>query len=102
MFNEPTYAERHVVVVWEDSGWINHLSSYSIIRGCILRDCGNGLFCGSQTTDLVVENNYIYDNDIEGRIYEHNNYTKAYGILFQFNHFGAMRNDYDGNNLKDR
>ncbi len=55
-----------------------------------------------QTTDLVVENNYIYDNGIEGRIYEHNNYTEAYGILFQFNHFGALRSDCDGNNLKDR
>jgi hypothetical protein len=73
-----------------------------IIRGCILHDCGNGLFCGSQTTDLVVENNYIYDNGIEGRFYEHNNYTEAYGILFQFNHFGALRRDCDGNNLKDR
>ena len=73
-----------------------------IIRGCILHDCGNGLFCGSQTTDLVVEYNYIYDNGIEGRIYEHNNYTEAYGILFQFNHFGALRSDCDGNNLKDR
>ena len=73
-----------------------------IIRGCILHDCGNGFFCGSQTTDLVVENNYIYNNGIEDRIYEHNNYTEAYGILFQFNHFGALRNDCDGNNLKDR
>ena len=73
-----------------------------LIRGCILHDCGNGLFCGSQTTDLVVEQNYIYDNGIEGRFYEHNNYTEAYGILFQFNHFGGLRTDCDGNNLKDR
>jgi hypothetical protein len=73
-----------------------------VIRGCSLHDCGNGLFCGSQTTDLVVEKNYIYDNGMEGRFYEHNNYTEAYGILFQFNHFGGLRTDCDGNNLKDR
>lgn len=73
-----------------------------IIRGCMLHDCGNGLFCGSQTTDLVVENNHIYDNGIEGSFYHHNNYTEAYGILFQFNHFGPLRVDCKGNNLKDR
>jgi hypothetical protein len=50
----------------------------------------------------VVENNYIYDNGIESRIYEHNNYTEAYGILFQFNHFGGLRAGCNGNNLKDR
>ncbi len=73
-----------------------------IIRGCILRDCGNGLFCGHLTTDLVVEKNHIYDNGIDGRWYEHNNYTEAYGILFQFNHFGPLRTGCEGNNLKDR
>ena len=73
-----------------------------IIRDCILHDCGNGLFCGNLTTDLVVENNYIYDNGIEGSGDEHNNYTEAYGILFQFNHFGALRTNCDGDNLKDR
>lgn len=72
------------------------------IRDCILHDCGNGLFCGNLTTDLIVENNYIYDNGIEGSYYEHNNYTEAYGILFQFNHFGALRARCNGNNLKDR
>ena len=73
-----------------------------VIRGCTLRDCGNGLFCGHQTSDLVVEANWIYDNGIENHIYEHNNYTEAYGILFQFNHFGPLRAHCSGNNLKDR
>lgn len=72
------------------------------IRGCTLRDCGNGLFCGHQTTDLAVEANWIYDNGIENDIYEHNNYTEAFGILFQFNHCGPLRTGCSGNNLKDR
>jgi len=73
-----------------------------LIRGCILRDCGNGLFCGHLMTDLVVEGNTIQENGIEGSIYEHNTYTEAYGILFQFNHFGPLRANCLGNNLKDR
>lgn len=73
-----------------------------IIRNCIFHDCGNGFFCGHQTTDLVLEGNYIYGNGMEGRFYEHNTYTEAYGILFQFNHFGPLREGCGGNNLKDR
>ncbi|MBN2541933.1 right-handed parallel beta-helix repeat-containing protein [bacterium] len=73
-----------------------------IIRNCTLRDCGNGLFCGHQATDLVVEGCYIVNNGIEDRIYEHNNYTEAFGILFQFNHFDSLRTGCEGNNLKDR
>ena len=75
---------------------------HNLIRGCILWDCGNGLFCGHLTTDLVVEHNSIHGNGIEGNYYEHNNYTEAYGILFQFNHFGPLREECGGNNLKDR
>ncbi len=72
------------------------------IRNCVLWDCGNGLFCGSATTDLVVEYNHIHTNGIEGSIYEHNNYTEALGVLFQFNRFGPLRDGCLGNNLKDR
>jgi hypothetical protein len=73
-----------------------------LIRGCTFRDCGNGFFCASQTADLVLESNTIAGNGIEGSIYEHNNYTEAFGILFQFNHFAPLRDGCPGNNLKDR
>ncbi len=73
-----------------------------VIRNCRLRDCGNGLFAASKTKDLLVEHCSIYDNGIENSIYEHNNYTEAQGIVFQFNHFGPLRKDCPGNNLKDR
>ena len=72
------------------------------IRNCILRDCGNGLFCGSGASNLVVEGCHIYDNGMTNRIYEHNNYTEAKRITFQFNHFGPLRTGCKGNNLKDR
>ena len=72
------------------------------IRNCVLRDCGNGFFCASQASDVLVEGCYIYDNGIEGRFYEHNNYTGANGIVFQYNRFGPLREGCLGNNLKDR
>ena len=51
------------------------------IRNCRLHDCGNGFFVASSdalaSRDILVEGNYIYDNGIEGSIFEHNNYTAA-------------------------
>ena len=72
------------------------------VRNCMLHDCGNGIFVSSASSDIVFEYNYIYDNGIEGDYYEHNNYTSATNITFQFNYFGALRDGCDGNNLKDR
>jgi hypothetical protein len=76
----------------------NHI----LIKDCILHDCGNGLFVSSSSSDIIVQGNYIYDNGIENSIYEHNNYTEASGIIFQFNRFGPLRTGCLGNNLKDR
>ncbi len=75
------------------------------IRNCTLHDSGNGLFIGAnggQTENILIEKNHIYDNGIEGRIYEHNTYTAAINITYQFNHFGPLRSGAEGNNLKDR
>lgn len=75
------------------------------IRNCVMRDSGNGLFIGARggdTQDILIEGNHIYDNGIEGRIFEHNAYTAAIGITYQFNHFGPLRDGARGNNLKDR
>lgn len=73
-----------------------------IVRNCVMRDCGNGFFTANQSTNVLVEQCHIYDNGIEGSIYEHNNYTEANGITFQFNRFGPLRAGCPGNNLKDR
>lgn len=37
-----------------------------------------------------------------GSIYEHNTYTEALGIIYQFNLFGPLKSGAGGNNLKDR
>jgi len=72
------------------------------IRNCVLHDCGNGLFVAAASSDVLVEGNYIYDNGNVGSIYEHNSYTAAAGITFQFNRYGPLRVGAGGNNLKDR
>ncbi len=72
------------------------------IRNCILHDCGNGFFASHQSGSITIECCHIYDNGIEGSIYHHNNYTESHGIIFQYNHFGPLRDGCIGNNLKDR
>jgi len=73
-----------------------------ILKNCILHDSGNGLFVSHATRDILIERCWIYDNGIENSIYEHNTYTAAIGITYQFNRFGPLRADCGGNNLKDR
>ncbi|MCP4895491.1 MAG: polysaccharide-degrading enzyme, partial [bacterium] len=76
-----------------------------IIRNCTLHDAGNGLFIGAHdgdTQNILIEANWIHSNGIENRIYEHNTYTAAINITYQFNRFGRLREDCGGNNLKDR
>jgi hypothetical protein len=76
------------------------------IRNCILDDSGNGLFIGSAATqpsrDFLIEGNYIHGNGNTGSAFEHNNYSAAIGIVFQYNRFGPLRASTSGNNLKDR
>lgn len=76
-----------------------------VIRNCVLRDSGNGLFVGAHggdTENILIESNWIYDNGIEGSFYQHNTYTAAINITYQFNRFGSLRGTAGGNNLKDR
>ncbi|GAB5401666.1 MAG: hypothetical protein Aureis2KO_32510 [Aureisphaera sp.] len=76
-----------------------------IIEDCIIHDSGNGIFIGANggdTQDILITNNYIYDNGIVGSIFEHNTYTEALGITYEYNRFGPLRAGALGNNLKDR
>ncbi len=73
-----------------------------IIRNVTMRDCGNGFFTASGSRNVLLEGCHIWDNGIENSIYEHNSYTASDGIIFQFNHYGPLRDGCGGNNLKDR
>jgi hypothetical protein len=76
------------------------------VRNCIMHDSANGFFVASSdeeaSRNILVEGNYIYGNGISGSAFQHNNYTAAIGIIFQYNRFGAMRAGANGNALKDR
>ncbi len=76
------------------------------IRNCIIHDSANGFFVASSddtvSRDILVEGNYIFGNGIAGSAFQHNNYTAAIGITFQYNRFGPLRAGSNGNALKDR
>ena len=71
-----------------------------------MHDSANGFFVASSdatvSRNILVEGNYIFGNGIVGSAFQHNNYTAAIGITFQYNRFGAMRAGANGNALKDR
>ncbi len=72
------------------------------VRGCILRDSGNGLFVSPASVDIHVEGNHILGNGNPGSIYEHNVYSEALGITFEGNWLEPLCDGCGGNNLKDR
>lgn len=90
----------NAAAVWIEKG------EFITVRDNILHDSGNGLFVSSAepniSRSIVIESNYIHDNGIANSLYEHNTYTEALGITYQFNRFGALRTGALGNNLKDR
>ncbi|MFC3195842.1 right-handed parallel beta-helix repeat-containing protein [Marinicella sediminis] len=81
------------------------IGQHITFRNNIIHNSGNGIFVGAnggETQDILIQNNHIYDNGIVGRIFEHNTYTAAIGIIYEGNRFGALRDGAGGNNLKDR
>ncbi len=76
------------------------------VRNCRITDSANGFFAASSddtvSRNILVEGNYIFGNGVVGSILQHNNYTAAIGITFQYNRFGPLRTGSGGVNLKDR
>lgn len=76
------------------------------VRNCKLHDSANGFFVASSddtvSRNILVEGNYIFGNGIVGSAFQHNNYTAAINITFQYNRFGPPRAGATGNALKDR
>jgi parallel beta-helix repeat protein len=72
------------------------------LKNNIFHDNGNGLFIANQSSNVLVSGNQIFDNGNVDSIYEHNSYTEARGVTFEFNHYGPLCEGCPGNNLKDR
>jgi len=100
--------DNGVIQTYAQNGAAIHieLGEHITIRNCIIRDSGNGLFVSSAgdnvSRDILIENNYIHNNGNAGSIFEHNTYTAAISIVYQFNRFGPLLSGAGGNNLKDR
>jgi len=72
------------------------------IRGCVLRDCANGLFVSNLSKRVLVQGCHIYDNGQEENRQRHDCYTECEGIIFEHNRIGPLRPGCGGNALKDR
>jgi hypothetical protein len=96
----PTQYATNAAAIWIEKG------EHIVLRRNRLHDSGNGLFVSSPdfaaSRGILVEGNEISDNGNVGSGYEHNVYTEALGITFQFNHLGRLKAGANGNNLKDR
>jgi hypothetical protein len=90
----------NAAAIWIEKG------EHIVVRNTRMHDAGNGLFVSSAephiSRDIVIEGNAIYDNGIVGSLFEHNAYTEALGITYQYNYFGPTKAGAGGNNLKDR
>ncbi|HYI01995.1 right-handed parallel beta-helix repeat-containing protein [Hyalangium sp.] len=84
------------------SGIYLEKGEHIIIRNCIFEDSGNGLFIAPNASDVLIEGSYLHGNGNPGSILEHNAYTEALGIVYQYNRFGPLCANCLGNNLKDR
>ncbi len=95
----PDYYSENAAAIYVEKG------EHIIIRDCIIHDSGNGIFIGAnggETKDILIANNYIYDNGNDGSGFQHNTYTEALGVTYEYNRFGPLRTGAQGNNLKDR
>jgi parallel beta-helix repeat protein len=88
--------------IWVERG--EHIT----IRDNIVHGNGNGLFVSSggeeesTSRDILVEGNHIYGNGNVDRYLEHNIYTEAEGIVFQYNRIDDLVEGAGGCALKDR
>jgi hypothetical protein len=80
--NAASYVNNSAAI-WIEKG--EHIT----IRNMRMHDSGNGLFVSSAepniSRDIVIEGSAIYDNGNVGSLFEHNTYTEALGITYQYN-----------------
>ncbi len=72
------------------------------LRGCTVTDSGNGIFVSSDARVVTISHNHVHGNGNVDSAYEHNSYTEALGITFEYNRYGPLCEGCAGNNLKDR
>ena len=90
-------------------------AAHFVLKNNLLHDCGNGLFMNSKNStvvelsqDILIEGNSFYNNSnppiagVTSGYHEHQSYTEARDIIFQYNTFGNVKAGAFGDCLKDR
>ncbi len=90
-------------------------AAHLVVKNNLMHNCGNGLFINSKngavvelSQDVLIEGNAFYNNSnapqagVSNGFSEHNSYTEARDIIFQYNYFGDVRPGAFGDCLKDR
>jgi hypothetical protein len=90
-------------------------AAHLVLKGNVIHDCSNGLFINSKNAaleelsqDVLVENNRFYNNSnapvagVTNGLSEHQSYTEARDIIFQYNYFGPNAPGAMGDCIKDR
>ncbi|MES2036694.1 MAG: hypothetical protein V4495_02560 [Pseudomonadota bacterium] len=90
-------------------------AAHLVVKNNVMHNCGNGLFINSKngtlvelSQDVLIEGNTFYNNgnapiaNVSNGYSEHNSYTEARDIIFQYNYFGDVRPGAFGDCLKDR
>jgi hypothetical protein len=74
----------------------------------VIHDNGEGVFGAGQSsfdrlmTNITLDSNYIYGNGNLNSYSEHNTYLEGIDTVYQFNHYGPVRDGSWGAGLKDR
>lgn len=98
---------------WEDfsAGIFIDPAEHVVIENCEFNDNGMGIFVNSpgsgdeafQSRDIRIAKNYFHNNGLpNGEAHDHNSYTEAIGIVYEYNYFGAPIKTTGGDNIKDR
>ena len=99
-----TFSGRRGVTAYRDNCAAIYVETgaHVTVRNCVLHDSANGLLVSHAASEVLVEHCEIRGNGMPDSMYQHNVYTEANGIVFQFNRLGQLRTGANGNNLKDR
>ena len=90
-------------------------AAHLVVKGNIIHDCSNGLFINSKngalvelSQDVLISNNRFFGNgnaplkNVTNGYSEHESYTEARDITFEYNYFGPNTPGAHGGCIKDR
>ena len=84
------------------SGILVENGSHIYIRGNEIHENGYGVFTASRAENITISHNFIYENGVEHHNDYHNAYSESSNVIYEYNHFGPLRNNARGNNIEDR